>query len=170
MHQPCIKHDALTRTYALLGRDKPHASSSAASSKVEREEVKQPLSPKETGAAGSVQDSIGVNSSSAADNKKDSVVDAEAPTAGDKKGGDSEAVQAPGSGRKPGRPKKGTETNGDARAGERPYEGLFDVEIRLDVEAGPPQLVFTDLREDVKGGDREWTEPIMCLCCGTQCV
>lgn len=170
MHKPCIKHDALMKAYNQLGTDKPHVSAESKDKPAEKEEVKQPLSPKEPGV--SVQDSIGV-SSAAKDNVDAADANGDAPPTG-KKTAETEKngsqPPTPGSGRKlPGRPKK-TELvpNGGAKSADKPYEGLFDVEIRLDL--APPQLIFTDLRENVEGGDKEWREPITCLLCGTLVV
>lgn len=171
MHKPCIKHDALMRTYKELGTDKPHISAESKDKPSAKEEVQRPLSPTETGAAGLAQDSIGVVSSGTKDNVDVSGGSDDAPATG-KKSAETEQngseTPVPGSGRRAGRPKKHSETNGDAKPSDKPYEGLFDVEILVDVN--PPQLVFTDLRENVKGGDKSWSENIMCLCCGNQCI
>ncbi|KAH8905317.1 hypothetical protein BR93DRAFT_882374 [Coniochaeta sp. PMI_546] len=171
MHKPCIKHDALMRTYKELGTDKPHVSPESKDKPPVKEEVQRPLSPTETGAAGLAQDSIGVVSSGTKDNVDVSGSNDDAPATGKKtaeteKSGSETPV--PGSARRVGRPKKHAEVNGDAKPSDKPYEGLFDVEIRVDIN--PPQLLFTDLRENVKDGDKEWSEPIMCLCCGNQCI
>lgn len=165
MHKPCIRHEALMRTYEELGKDKPHVSAETKGKPVEKkeeEEVKRPLSPTETGAAGLAQDSIGVVASGAND---------DAPSTGKKNAeteNDGSETPVPGSARKPGRPKKHVETNGDAKPSGKPYDGLFDVEIHIDTN--PPKLIFKDLRENVQGGDKEWTETIKCLVCGNQCM
>jgi len=163
MHKPCIKHEALMRTYEELGVDKPHVTAGSKEKPAEKEgeEVKRPLSPTESGAAGLAQDSIGVVSSGA-NNEAPSSAKKDAET--EKTGSE---TPVPGSARK-GRPKKHAETNGAAKASDKPYDGLFDVEIHI--ETNPPQLVFKDLRENVQGGDKEWTEPLKCLTCGNQCI
>lgn len=156
------------RIYEQLGKDKPHVSAETKDKPAEKKEeedkkeVKRPLSPTETGAAGLAQDSIGVVSSAAND---------DAPST-DRKNAETEKngsqTPVPGSARKAGRPKKHAEVNGDAKPSDKPYDGLFDVEIHIDTN--PPQLVFKDLRENVQGGDKKWTETIKCLVCGNQCM
>jgi hypothetical protein len=163
MHKPCIKHEALMRTYEALGKDKPHVSAETKDKPAEpkEEEVKRPLSPTEPGAAGLAQDSIGVAPADAKD---------EAPSSGKKDAETEEngtGTPVPGSARK-GRPRKHVETNGVTKASGKPYEGLFDVEIQL--ETTPPQLTFRDLRENIEGGDKEWSEPLKCLLCGNPCT
>jgi hypothetical protein len=174
LHEECVKHHALMRTYERLGKDKPHVSSARAKDgKALEDEATRPLSPSETDAAGSVQDSIGVKSSDIKDNIDVGGAD-DAPATGRKTADTEKSVlDTLGSGRKVGRPKKKgptPETNGDTKPNDKPYEGLFKVEMRTDLDNSPPVLIFKDLRQNVEGGDKEWKEPIACLCCGNQIV
>ncbi|KAL2200050.1 hypothetical protein P885DRAFT_30416 [Corynascus similis CBS 632.67] len=70
------------------------------------------------------------------------------------------------SGRKPGRPRKkaGAEANGENA---RPWEGLFEATLKT-ADMGPPIIEFRDLRDNVVGGEKTWTEPVKCLLCGNQ--
>jgi hypothetical protein len=167
------------RTYQLLGTDKPHVSESAKDAKSpEKEEIQRPISPSETGPAGLAQDSIGVKSSDGVKDNVDVGGDHQDAPATGKKSADTEKIGSetpsgtPGTGRKVGRPKKNApkpETNGDAK-NNKPYEGLYEVTVRTDLEDGPPALFFKDLRENVKGGEKEWREPLLCLVCNNRIV
>ena len=48
----------------------------------------------------------------------------------------------------------------------KPWAGLFEVLVNAE-EKGPPRMEFKDLRENVIGGEKTWTEPVNCLLCGT---
>ncbi|KAJ4296106.1 hypothetical protein N0V88_004808 [Collariella sp. IMI 366227] len=69
MHEQCILDDALRATYKRLGTDKPHLAPVTAKIEEEEEgdgsEGKRPLSPTETGAEGSTQQSIDVKAEGA---------------------------------------------------------------------------------------------------------
>jgi hypothetical protein len=58
-----------------------------------------------------------------------------------------------------GRPRK-SDINEAANA--RPYEGLFSAVVNV---ANPPVIEIQDLRENVTGGEKSWTEPVHCLFC-----
>lgn len=65
IHEECLKHYALMRVFDQLGKDQPHKSSrpdtgTAVKPESGKDEVKEPLSPKETGGAVSAQHSIDV--------------------------------------------------------------------------------------------------------------
>jgi hypothetical protein len=210
MHEHCIVEDALRATYKRLGTDKPHLP--PVTKKEENgDEGKRPLSPSETGAEGSAEQSIDVKGedgaadavhvgSSTRDNVEvrqsaDEEDDAQAAPEdeegslplrpADKQRATSEnttntdntpskpasAAAAASSkstpGRKPGRPRKkgaAAEANGDSA---RPWEGLFEATLKT-ADMGPPVIEFRDLREDVVGGEKTWTEPVKCLLCGDQ--
>jgi hypothetical protein len=51
---------------------------------------------------------------------------------------------------------------------QKPYLGLFQASLKMD--ASPPEIEIEDLRENVEGGEKKWTEPIKCLLCQTQVV
>ncbi|KAL2132849.1 hypothetical protein VTI74DRAFT_3223 [Chaetomium olivicolor] len=66
MHEQCILDDALRATYKRLGTDKPHlASVTAKKEEEDGSEGKRPLSPTETGAEGSTEQSIDVKAEGA---------------------------------------------------------------------------------------------------------
>ncbi|KAL2133650.1 hypothetical protein VTI74DRAFT_1965 [Chaetomium olivicolor] len=66
--------------------------------------------------------------------------------------------------RKTGRPReKAPEENGVDR---KPWVGLFEATLNTE-RTGPPKLEYRDLRQDVVGGQKTWTEPVKCLLCGT---
>lgn len=46
----------------------------------------------------------------------------------------------------------------------KPWEGLFEATLRLD--KAPTIWNMKDLREGVRGGEKEWDEPVYCLLCG----
>ncbi|KAG6018312.1 hypothetical protein E4U41_003976 [Claviceps citrina] len=50
-----------------------------------------------------------------------------------------------------------------AVAEEKPYEGLFQAKLRM--KEGPMAWEITDLRANIRGGDRTWTERAACLVC-----
>ena len=56
---------------------------------------------------------------------------------------------------------------GRKKAGEeaKPYEGLFEATLKM--SDGPTVWEVRDLRENVKGGEKTWTEKAECLVCGT---
>ncbi|PWI64528.1 hypothetical protein PCL_09577 [Purpureocillium lilacinum] len=56
-------------------------------------------------------------------------------------------------------------TTGSSEDTRRAYEGLF--EARLDLQSVPTVWEVRDLRSDVSGGDRTWTENVNCLVCGS---
>lgn len=65
--------------------------------------------------------------------------------------------------KKRGRPRR-SEPNDPGTA--KPYRGLFEAVVLNAVS--PPIVKITDLREEVTGGEKEWTESVNCLCCGHQ--
>lgn len=190
LHEECIKHEALLETYKRLGTDKPHRSEPTKVDKTEEEDAgARPLSPTETGAAVSAQQSIDVKQAADAGpntvhaNTNDNVEvkgpeeDASTtpgtqlpqavaqPEATNGETGSETPLKAaqtkPVSTKKGKSRKKGSEALGVAG---KPYQGLFEVSLRMDMS--PPTLEFKDLREGVVGGERSWTEPIKCLMCG----
>ncbi|ERS99830.1 hypothetical protein HMPREF1624_03195 [Sporothrix schenckii ATCC 58251] len=65
IHEECLKHYALMRVYERLGHDKPHiavkpALADVVKSETGTDDVKEPLSPRESGGAASAQHSIDV--------------------------------------------------------------------------------------------------------------
>ncbi|KAI0600287.1 hypothetical protein F4775DRAFT_79136 [Biscogniauxia sp. FL1348] len=157
LHDDCLIHEVLLKTYQRLGTDKPHT---LVQVKEEEEDVsgKRPLSPSESGAAQTAEQSIDVKPEDqtiklADADKASSTVMAEAPT----------TVSA-SAGPKPkprGRPRKSEPKDPIAS---KPYEGLFEAFIVNDL--GPPLVEINDLRDNVTGGEKTWTELLRCLVCG----
>ncbi|KAK3996422.1 hypothetical protein QBC44DRAFT_231900 [Cladorrhinum sp. PSN332] len=194
MHEQCVLDEILRATYHRLGIDKPHLPPETIEPKKEEEDTegKRPLSPTEPGAAVSAQHSIDVKSGESAANGSGSVEvkrqeDEDAPTAPE----DTISLTASGRPRRstsekadPSTPingkaaigksvsaKKGstkTKKKGDVN-GEtsRPWVGLFEASLMTEVN-GPPTIEVKDLRENVVGGAKTWTEPITCLLCGNK--
>lgn len=191
MHEQCILDNALRATYNRLGTDKPHLSPVTTKKEEDGDEAKRPLSPTETGADLTTQQSIDVKAEGGtADavhvNTKDNVEvrqadDEDAPAAPEdsvparstERRATSEVTSTDtpskpttsksSTGRRPGRPrKKGAEANGESA---RPWEGLFEARLRVD---DVTLIEFKDLREGVVGGEKTWTEPVNCLICGAQ--
>ncbi|KAK0631882.1 hypothetical protein B0T14DRAFT_14315 [Immersiella caudata] len=188
MHDQCIKDEALRKTYARLGTDKPHINPDAKDAK-NTDEARRPLSPTETGAAVSAH-SIDVK----ADGESDSVqvstkdnVDVKQSEDEDAPGAPEDSIAEPSvepqtksesqtptkitsikltNKGKPGRPRKKGETNGDSA---KPWEGLFEVNLKMaDDKNEVMALEFKDLREGIKGGEKTWTEHVHCLVCGAE--
>ena len=195
LHEDCIKHEALLATYRRLGTDKPHiAEHPVAKDDKAVDEAKRPLSPKETGVAVSTQQSIDVKQSvetpaaaATQANTGDSVdvkgagEPSTTAASGSQTGGaagtqpqsavDKSALESPsvqGTPSKTGTPaKKGKGRKKAAGAVEpKPYQGLFSISLRM--STSPPVLEIKDLREGIVGGEKQWTEPIKCLVCGSQ--
>ncbi|KAI1376287.1 hypothetical protein F4677DRAFT_445545 [Hypoxylon crocopeplum] len=157
LHDECLMHDALVKTYKRLGTEKPHK---PAPVKEEDggEGTKRPLSPSETGAAQTAEQSIDVKPEEQQSTINFADVENALPAIKAENATVSVASSKP---KQRGRPRK-SELNDQAAA--KPYEGLFEAVIHSDIS--PPQLEITDLRENVSGGDKSWTEPLHCLICG----
>jgi len=188
LHDECLLHDALLKTYERLGRDKPHKKPESA----KEGEAKRPLSPTETGAAVSAQHSIDVNVDGVAedqdgirvndnvevgraDDDDDAPATSEDAAASESLNKDDDAsADTPGksgSRRGPGRPRKhkpdGVSNGSEAGKG-KPYEGLFEAQLITDTVASPPTIEIKDLRQGIEGGEKSWIEPVDCLICGAR--
>ncbi|KAG6036180.1 hypothetical protein E4U19_003563 [Claviceps sp. Clav32 group G5] len=173
LHYECMLHDALMRVYERLGIDKPHKSEKKEDPAVKLEHMQeneteielpqQPLTPTETKEQEhmpSVMNFEGL--------KVDS--DAVRPTKA-RKGTPKAPTQTPTP--TPGPPnlpsQRGVKSistkksRGKKRRTERPYEGLFEASLRM--TEGPMAWDITDLRPNIQGGDRKWTERAACLVC-----
>jgi len=62
------------------------------------------------------------------------------------------------------RKSKGHDANSESA---RPWEGKFEATLKMP-DIGAPLIEIHDLREGVKGGEKTWTEPVICLVCGAQ--
>lgn len=173
LHDECLRHEHLMKTFERLGRDKPHKKAAdLVKEEKNGDEPKRPLSPTESGAAMSAEQSIDVKADVDGEGVKvnDNVeVKRLEDEAAESNRGESErksesAPAAPSSARKPGRPRKKNESLGpDAK--NKPYEGLFEAAPRMDLT--PPQMEITDLRDGIEG-EKSWFESIHCLVCGAQ--
>ncbi|KAG6123739.1 hypothetical protein E4U13_000030 [Claviceps humidiphila] len=173
LHYECMMHDALMRVYEQLGIDKPYKSEKKEDPAVKLEHIhendtevklpQQPLTPTETKEqehTPSAMDFEGLKVDS------DAVRPAKA-----RKGTPKAPTQTPTP--TPGPPSlpsqrnvKSTSTKksrGKKGRNERPYEGLFEASLRM--TEGPMAWDITDLRPNIQGGDRTWTERAACLVC-----
>ncbi|KAI4861776.1 hypothetical protein F4820DRAFT_460704 [Hypoxylon rubiginosum] len=154
LHDECLIHEALLKTYKRLGTDKPHKSAP-----VKEEEggegAKRPLSPSESGAAQTTEQSIDVKPEEHQQTIK--LADVEGTLPAIKAESANVSVAEP---KRRGRPKK---SERDDPTAIKPYEGLFEAIIQSDLS--PPMLEVTDLRDSVTGGEKSWTEPLHCLIC-----
>ncbi|XDG07045.1 hypothetical protein ABKA04_006660 [Annulohypoxylon sp. FPYF3050] len=151
LHDDCLIHEALLKTYQRLGTDKPHKPSPI--KEEEGEGAKRPLSPSETGAAQTAEQSIDVKPE---EQKEKMDIDGDSTKA--------EVSVASSDTKRRGRPRKSEPIE---KATARPYEGLFEAVIHSEGD-GPSVLEITDLRENVTGGDKSWKEPLQCLICGQE--
>lgn len=144
------------KTFTRLGSDKPHKPA-----KVKTEELtsgQRPLSPSESGAAQTAQQSIDVKPEDQGTIKL-ADVEGEGPSSTTKV--DNRIVPTTEPKRK-GRPRK-SEIHEVINS--KPYEGLFSAVIN---DTSPPVVEIQDLRENVTGGERSWTEPVQCLLCSAE--
>ncbi|KAI0848933.1 hypothetical protein F5Y00DRAFT_78374 [Daldinia vernicosa] len=156
LHDECLIHEALLKTYKRLGTDKPHKPTPVKEEEA-GEAAKRPLSPSETGAAQTAEQSIDVKP----EEQQQTIELADVENALPAIKAESTSVSVATSKPKPrGRPRK---SGVDGPTAAKPYEGLFEGVIQSDLS--PPVLEITDLRESVTGGDKSWTEPLHCLIC-----
>ena len=150
-------------TYQRLGTDKSHRSKPVKEENADGEGPKRPLSPSESGAAQTTQHSIDVKPE---DQKTIKLADVE-NNAENMNVGRKDSTTIPvasssnnGEPKKRGRPRK---SDAGESSASKPYEGLFEGVIRNEIS--PPVVEITDLRQDISGGEKSWTEPIRCLLC-----
>ena len=156
MHVACVENDVLMKTYNALGTDKPHISDDAKPVKTE-ERPTRPLSPTDIG-ENQTQPTIDVRSSGAQDNVlvKDNKQETPRQTKTATPIQQTPTTDAKSTAKK-GRKKKGPDA--------KPYHSLF--EATLTMNEGPSFCTIRDLRENVSGGDKTWTEKFRCLFCDT---
>lgn len=152
LHDDCLIHEALLRTFERLGTDKPHKPSQVKDEQ-DNETGRRPLSPSESGAAPTAEQSIDVKPEEQ-NTVKMADVENVLPI-----------IKAERTGQVPEPKKKGRGRKSEAQKA-KPYEGYFSAIIRNNVS--PPVVEITDLREEVSGGLKEWTEHLDCLVCGQQ--
>ncbi|KAK7970202.1 hypothetical protein PG988_009275 [Apiospora saccharicola] len=163
LHDDCLLHEALMATYERLGTEKSHRSKPVKDEDVDGEGPKRPLSPSESGAAQTTQHSIDVKPE---DQKTIKLADVENNAENNGVNGkDNTTIPVASSSNKNEPKKRGRPRKSDAAelSVSKPYEGLFEGVIRNDLS--PPVVEITDLRQDVSGGEKSWTEPIKCLLC-----
>ncbi|KAH7012239.1 uncharacterized protein B0I36DRAFT_340721 [Microdochium trichocladiopsis] len=152
LHDDCLVHKALLRTFARLGTDKPHQPAPVKDEQ-DNETGRVCPSPSEFGAVPTAEPSVDVkpgepNTAEMADVAKVLPI-----------------IQAESTGQAPEPRKRGRGRKPDAQKA-KSYDGYFSAIIRDNVS--PPVVEITDLREEVTGGLKEWTEPLDCLVCGQQ--
>lgn len=153
------------RTYESLGRDKPYQKPITGSKENGvggngDKTAGRPLSPPDNGSE--IQQSIDAKMEKDTKNgikvERSSQDPPGTATARNTASADRTITAAPKAGRSAaGRKKK-------ADANPKPYEGLFDITLRL--AESPSVAEIHDLRKDVKGGEKTWIEPLVCLVCG----
>ncbi|EEU48417.1 uncharacterized protein NECHADRAFT_74541 [Fusarium vanettenii 77-13-4] len=160
MHRECLSHDVLMQVFERLGTTKPHRTEGTiVKEEKSSEEATRPLSPtdaeeKET------QPTIDVRSGETQDNvhvkkgTRETPRNTDTPTPGPTP---SRTVTASAKGSaKKGRKKKTMDL--------KPYQGLFEATLKMN--EGPTVWEIRDLRENVTGGEKSWTEKAHCLMCG----
>ncbi|KAI1402371.1 hypothetical protein F4819DRAFT_282436 [Hypoxylon fuscum] len=155
LHDDCLTHDVLLKTYKRLGTDKPHKPTPVKEEEA-GEGTKRPLSPSESGAAQMAEQSIDVKPEEQGQMIKLGDVENALPAID----ADATVTAASTEPKRRGRPRKSELAE---QAATKPYEGLFDAIIQS--ELSPPTIEITDLRESVTGGDKSWTERLHCLIC-----
>ncbi|KAI3323453.1 hypothetical protein HD806DRAFT_87253 [Xylariaceae sp. AK1471] len=158
LHDDCLVHEALMKTFARLGTDKPHKPARVKTE--EPEGGQRPLSPSESGAAQTAQQSIDVKSEDQQTIKLADVENAE-PT-GKNENRTVPIIVTGSESKRKGRPRK---SDINQVANTKPYEGLFSAVVN---DTTPPVVEIQDLRESVTGGEKSWTEPIHCLLCNVE--
>ncbi|KAG5924955.1 hypothetical protein E4U61_004858 [Claviceps capensis] len=173
LHYECMLHDALMRVYERLGIDRPHKSEKKEDPVVKLEHIhendteiklpQQPLTPTETkeqehtpsdmNFEGIKVDSDAVRPAKARKGTPKAPTQTPTPTPGPPNLPSQRSVKSIST--KKSRGKKG--------GNERPYEGLFEASLRM--TEGPMAWDITDLRPNIQGGDRTWTERAACLVC-----
>ncbi|KAI0136222.1 hypothetical protein BJ170DRAFT_677102 [Xylariales sp. AK1849] len=160
LHDDCLTHEALLDTYKRLGKDKPHKSLPVKEEEAAANGPKRPLSPSESGAAQTAQQSIDVKPEETRTIKLADVENAPDAMVIDAKGDGTIPVASNSEPKKRGRPRKSEVPETDDS---KPYLGLFEAVIRNDLS--PPVVEINDLRQGVTGGEKSWTEPIRCMLC-----
>ncbi|KJZ76597.1 hypothetical protein HIM_03933 [Hirsutella minnesotensis 3608] len=167
LHYDCVLHDVLMRVYERLGTDKPHRTeeTNGSAAKVEKDD-KQATSLRSTTPTDVKGEdklpTIGVKDGENGDSLPVKEVDGltpkmtESPIPGTPNPVPEKISRS--SSVKKGRSKKSADT--------KPYEGLFEASLKLD--EGPTVWRITDLRPNVSGGDRSWTERAVCLICNAK--
>jgi hypothetical protein len=158
-------HDILTRVYERFGTDKPHIS----------DNKEQPTSVKKE-----LDEDSGPRPLTPTENKEErspSAIDVKGPSENgdhtlvirnsDKTPKGPTQTPTPGPpnsvGTKSTKPTSAKRGRGKKSIEDKPYEGLFEASLKMN--DGPMVWVINDLRPNIKGGDRTWSERAECLVC-----
>ncbi|RFU76968.1 ebs-bah-phd domain-containing [Trichoderma arundinaceum] len=169
MHYDCLLDDVLARVYDRLGTDTPHKSAKQAIKEEVKEDTKE--EPKE-GTKGDLPYRLLSPSVEGEDRKSPIVPTSEIKDQVLVKQRDddsSKATETP----TPAPPNVSDKSSKTAlakrgkrkKSSKKPWEGLFEATLKMD--EGPTIWEITDLREDVEGGEKKWTEQAHCLLCDT---
>lgn len=166
LHYECLLHDVLTQVYERLGKDKPHKPDKIEESAIKLEEndtelPHRPLTPSENKDEERTPSAIVVKGSGengehislAKRFESTPKATTQTPTRRPRSAMSQRSAKS-ASTRKRG---------GKKAAGEKPYEGLFQAGLRMN--EGPMVWQIADLRPNIQGGDRTWTERAACLVC-----
>ncbi|KAH7303006.1 hypothetical protein B0I35DRAFT_365619, partial [Stachybotrys elegans] len=159
LHYECLLDDLLLRVYEQLGTTKPHITQQPLL-KEEKDDEKgtRPLSPTETGGE-DAQPTIDVRGAEASKNALVKQAD----------GGTPRTAQTPTPGpvatlvETPTKPVVEKKRRKKKNSDYKPYQGLFEASLKMN--DGPTIWEIKDLRENVSGGEKTWTEQVRCLVC-----
>ncbi|KNB13663.1 hypothetical protein FOXG_14111 [Fusarium oxysporum f. sp. lycopersici 4287] len=160
MHQECMARNILMQVYGRLGTDKSHRTEGSTVEKKKPEEATDPLSPIDAEEQ-KTQSTVNVRDGTTPDNihVKKAVRETRRKT------------ESPTAGATPSKFIATASVKGLAKgvrkkkiADSKPYQGLFEANLKM--QDGPTAWEIRDLRENVTGGDRTWTEEASCLECG----
>ncbi|EXK75776.1 hypothetical protein FOQG_19459 [Fusarium oxysporum f. sp. raphani 54005] len=160
MHLECIAHDILMQVYERLGTDKPQQIEGSSVKEEKPEEATRPLSPIDAEEQ-KAQSTVNVRDGTTQDNVhvkkavRETPRETETLTPGPTPSRSIASASVKGSAKR-GRKKK--------IADSKPYLGLFEANLKM--QDGPTAWEIRDLRENVTGGDKTWTEKASCLECG----
>ncbi|EXK77361.1 hypothetical protein FOQG_17920 [Fusarium oxysporum f. sp. raphani 54005] len=162
LHEECIAHKILIQVHERLGIDKANVSERLAG-KEQEPEVTHPLSPANTEEK-ETQPMIDVRSGETNDDLcfKKAALESQRETGTLVRGRTPfEAIATAPANQSA---KKGNKKGSKKTAGFKPYEGLFEATLMKD---GLTAWEIRDVRENVIGGDKSWTENAHCLLCGS---
>ncbi|KAL3584869.1 hypothetical protein FPOAC2_14650 [Fusarium poae] len=161
MHHECMVHGILMQVYERLGTDKPHRSEGFLVKEENPEKAIHPPSPTDAEEK-EAQPTINIRPGETNDNvhvkkaARETPHETETPTPGQTPSRSIATASAKGSAKKGYKKKTGYS---------KPYLGLFEATLKM--QDGPTAWEIRDLRENVTGGDKTWTEKAHCLLCGS---
>ncbi|KAM0542078.1 hypothetical protein ACHAO7_010143 [Fusarium culmorum] len=160
MHQECMVHDILMQVYERLGTDKPHRTKGLMVEKKKLEEGTDSLpsvdvEEQKTQSTVNVRDGTTQVNTQVKNAVPETPRETETPAAGPKPSRSITTASVEGL-PKTGRKKKVTDS--------KLYRGLFEAKLKM--QGRPTAWEIRDLRENITGGNRTWTEKVSCLECG----